>query len=41
MILDEIIDDLILASNGDAKKLDEIVKGEEKEEEDEKNAKYR
>ena len=37
----EIIDDLILASNGDVKKLDEIVKGEEKEEEDEKKEKYR
>ena len=40
-MLDEIIEDLILASNGDAKKLDEIVKGEEKEEEDDKKEKYR
>lgn len=39
-MLDEIIDDLILASNGDAKKLDEIVKGEEKEEENDEKEKY-
>lgn len=36
MILDEIIDDLILASNGDAKELDKIVSGEKDEEDEEK-----